>query len=179
MKKNLRTPKFVAYRSRGTKENISPECRVCGVTLQRKVTRSGAYEGWYEFLKRKTCGRLSNGRMSECLRKSIMAEGNPKWRGGLPICKDCGKRTGWYKSKQSPQNYCSDCFLKRLHEINKQQGILRRGIYPECLKPFAFIKGVPSPKKIYTEDTKCMYCDRKPIAHWLCKRHYQTLPKFL
>jgi len=177
MKKNLRTPKFVAYKSKGSKENILRKCLICDLGLTRKRTRRGKYEEWSSFLKRKTCGLLKNGKKSECLKLLITGQGNPKWRGGLPICKKCGKRTAWYssKNKRNPQNYCKPCFNIILAVISKKNGKARRGIYPENLKPYRWKKGMRPKNKLYEDYTQCEIsgCIRKPIARYVCGKHYQ------
>ena len=116
--------------------------------------------------------------MTECLKiYAFYKDKNPKWRGGLPKCKTCGKDTSWYKSrnKRNPQNYCKPCFNKRLAIISKQLGKERKGIYPKALMSFAFRKGMRPQNKLYEEYTQCIAtgCIRKPIAQMLCGLHYQ------
>lgn len=142
--------------------------------LVRKKLKSGYYENWGKFLIRKTCGLLSNGKKSECLKKYLCGENNPKWRGGLPKCKMCGERTAWYAhGKMNPQNYCKPCFNKILADKTRERMGKLKGIYPKSLIPFAWKKGHQTWNKIgglcHVEN-----CDRKYLAKGLCKKHYQS-----
>jgi len=100
-------------------------CEVCGKTFCRKLYDNGIFEEWKRFYLRRTCSK-------EC--KTIMqtGAGNPKWRGGLPICTICGERTKWYQNKNkvnqnneklNPQKYCLKCYrkilVKRFTKTNK------------------------------------------------------------
>lgn len=163
---------------------IARACATCGNTLTRKVSRSGVPESLQRFRSRKTCGNVWNEKenkymRSNCYNRSIDGEGNPKWRGGLPICKDCGIKTSWYKTKKSPQNYCKKCFNKRLVIIAKENGIKRRGTQPKALIPYFFRKGMVAKNKLYEDYTQCdeRGCVKKPIAKSLCKSHYEKIRK--
>ena len=159
---------------------LNHQCAICGTTLLRKIIKNVTLYGWGKWLDRKTCGafwKKGKIRKTKCLKKFIMGEGNPKWRGGLPRCKTCNKRTAWYKNKKknNPQNYCKSCFNKRLVIIAKENGAKRRGIYPKHLLPYAFKKGKIAKNKLYEDYTQCSAngCLRKPIAQMLCGLHYQ------
>lgn len=174
MKKNLRTPKFVAYIGKATKENLLRRCITCDKELVRKRRRTGYYEAWERFIVRKTCGRLANGKFSECQRIAMLGDKNPKWRGGLPICKKCGERTAWYKGKEdNPQNYCKPCFNLILAEINRERMHKLKGIYPKSLIPFAFKKGRVAQNKLY-DMCQIPFCGRPHLAKALCNKHYQA-----
>ena len=57
----------------------------------------------------------------------------------------------------------------------KRMSEVRKGIYPQNLKPFVFKKGMRPKNKLYENYTQCEKsgCIRKPIARYLCGLHYQ------
>lgn len=46
-------------------------------------------------------------------RPQYYGDGNPNWKGGLPVCKICGKKT-----KDSKSTICRDCYLKNNQSTN-------------------------------------------------------------
>ena len=177
-----------AYSSRGAMRTrdliyegvIARNCKICGKRLIRKVGRSGRPENLNNFFERKSCGNYwdeqdNRYRKSICLRKSLRAEENPKWRGGLPICQICKKRTKWYRNikKNNPQRYCKECFNIILGKINKQRGRLKKGIYPEVLRKFSFEK-MHKPWNKKFDKCQLKVCENKHLAKGLCSKHYQA-----
>jgi hypothetical protein len=80
-------------------------CEVCGKSFVRKMYESGRFETWPRFFARRSCSK-------KCKAKLIEGEKNPKWRGGLPVCLRCFKKTRWYKGKHNPQRFCKKCFIE-------------------------------------------------------------------
>lgn len=105
-------------------------CVVCGQTIKRKVGRTGRLEEWRKFLNRKTCGMI-DGKKSDCLRKYITGEGNPKWRGGLPKCVVCKEQINHYPARNRKDRaseigkFCANCWLKIVKNPVEKRNIIK------------------------------------------------------
>ena|SRR3990167_1371319 len=176
-------------------------CLICGQQLKRKCYGkvfhyvnnkkyvSDHWEIMTRFLKRKTCGKTQNADgkwiFTDCLRKWLVLY-NPNDKGIHPKCVDCGRVPKGYSSKTGYiSKRCFKCFqiyARKTNWYEKQAEVkivarmrLRKGIYPENLKPYAFQKGMKPKNKLYEEDSQCKEndCIRKPIAKGMCYMHWQ------
>ena len=154
----LNNPRRTEY-SRAINHTAIPDrfCKFCKNLLTRtyygkKINSKGiVYAHWetmHRFSTKKFCG-------NECKWKYQTGENNPRYRGIMPKCIDCGKKIA-YKSgvdgKCTAQKRCKKCFYKWAKQTNyfsntpqlkkiKERMKKLKGIQPENLKPFAFKKG--------------------------------------
>lgn len=145
-------------------------CEACGAKLERKTTRAGRLEAWARFIRRRSCGLLPDGTRSDCSKQIIRGDGNPKWRGGLPVCVRCGNRTHSYVT----QNYCAACYAtgEVMRERHAEHFASQRGTLPPSLSPFVFSKGAaPHNKKFDTCQVEG--CHGAHRARGMCSKHYQ------
>ena len=93
-------------------KNHKPKPKVCENCKKNKpydlANISGKYKRDvkdFEWLCRK-CHQISDGRYAKLKRKG---KNNPHWKGGFPLCIDCGTKT-----KNSKAKRCWKCYLKTL-----------------------------------------------------------------
>lgn len=184
--------------NRGTRDYIgeflvAPKCEVCRASLERKTMRDGQLETMKRWRGRRTCGKIQDSlghwKWSECLLTITRGKNNGNYKGLMPKCIDCGKRTSYStiaerKQKGDPKR-CGKCFkkwarktkywenteqIKHLNKVGKE----RKGIYPEALKPYAFVKGQRATNKKY-DYCQTEGCKNKHIANGICGKHYQRM----
>jgi len=157
--KKLAEPRRIEWSRIKTMQLPHKTCLICGERLERKYygiryhrrgCRFYKYHHWEttaRFLARKTCSL-------ECRRKLQSGEGNPNYKGIMPICVDCGKKIS-YKGKKGKWTRClrcRKCFIKWARKTNyfpntKQALYIAekmrktKGTLPKRLKPFLFKKG--------------------------------------
>ena len=103
---------------------LAKSCIVCGKTITRKINDSGRVESLQAFSKRKTCGYFTDkyGKLkkSECAKTQLLAEHNPNYKGLMPKCRLCGKKTS-YLSKNTKGRFCIKCFNQLRTGVEKKQ----------------------------------------------------------
>jgi hypothetical protein len=181
------------FADRDTEITLNKKCAVCGATLIRKTNKNGNLEQRNNFLKRQTCGRDWNedkGKfiVSKCYKKFITGKGNPNYKGLMPKCIDCGKKMKSYgcKNKVQPKR-CKKCFNKFVIEtdyFHHTEGLKKivermkslKGIVPESLKPYQWVKGQPAHNKKF-DFCQIKGCREKHLARGLCVKHYARFYK--
>lgn len=154
---------------------VAHNCVTCGKTLVRKYGRSGRPEYLQHFLKRKTCGRNSDGKATDCLTQNMLGEKNHSWNGGFPKCLICKKEID-YSTQKRKQRYCWDCWLPIFSQNTSIRQKALKGNFPEQFRNHVFKKGQKAwNKKFNTCQTRG--CSNKHLARGMCSTHYQQWKK--
>lgn len=194
MSSPLRRPRDPIQYKEYIKDPIK-SCEVCGKQLLRRDYGNSCFEALVAFEKRKVCSSGERKR-SECHNIYYSGKGNTNYRGYLGTCLDCGKRTSYNTQAvaratgKHNNDRCKKCFKKWAKKTDYYRNTPQAKLIIERAKNnpkkaiAALLKwhkkhGYTAHNKLYGDNSRCLYCERKPVAKQMCHMHWQRNRKLV
>lgn len=147
------------------KDRKKNKCWKCGVAIeytakscQKHIPRTAVWRkriGDKKRTQKKRLGYYHTSKGIEAMRlagKKLIGEKNPAWKGGLPKCRDCGKKLTAYTA-----TFCHRCQFKGDRSYSWQGGITKLNLLiRKCPQNKAWKKAV-----LKNDDYTCSICKKR------------------